>query len=99
MATGTVLVTVVWAAVAASAALVVSYAVAWQRLGSAWGFGVLGQGHVAAALAGEVVLAMLTARPPSGVDCERWMRPSSSTQTPHSAAAMMRRPAQNDGFR
>lgn len=55
------LVTAVWAAVATSAALVVSYAVAWQRLGSAWGFGVLGHGHVAAALASEVVLAMLTA--------------------------------------
>jgi hypothetical protein len=55
------IVTVCWAAVAAGAALTTSYAVAWQRLGGRWGAGVVTQGHVMTALAGQVMLAVLTA--------------------------------------
>jgi ABC-2 type transport system permease protein len=55
------IVTACWAAGASVAALVVSYAIAWQRIGHGWGLGVLSRGHVVAALAGQVVLAVLTA--------------------------------------
>jgi hypothetical protein len=55
------IVTACWAGAAAVAALTVSYVVAWQRLGARWGIGVITQGHVVAALAGQVVLAVLTA--------------------------------------
>jgi hypothetical protein len=55
------LVTACWAMVAAVAALAVSYVVAWERLGARWGTGVITRGHVVAALAGQVVLSVLTA--------------------------------------
>jgi hypothetical protein len=54
-------VTACWAAAAAVASTGVSYFVAWQRLGSTWGPGVLSRGHLPAALVGQVVLAVLTA--------------------------------------
>jgi ABC-2 type transport system permease protein len=55
------IVTACWAAAATAAALLVSYVVAWRRVGHGWGFGVIRHGHVSVALGGQVVLAVLTA--------------------------------------